>query len=197
MTTAGCIVSINGVIQIPTLAYSVTGTTLTFTEAPANGDIIDVRELTTTETVTVSGLASVNTFMAVNTDNNGVYIQTSASTVGVTTTQWNTSGAQVSLIANVNVATANTVTSIDTIDNTQYRSAKYIVQVSNGTKYQVQEVLVISDGTTATAVTYGIVQTSGNLGVVQATQSGTNTLIQFIAANATNIVRIKKDYLAI
>jgi filamentous hemagglutinin len=50
-TTASCIVSINGVVQIPTLAYSVSGTTLTFTEAPAAGDVIDVRELTTTTTL--------------------------------------------------------------------------------------------------------------------------------------------------
>ena len=54
-TTASCIVSINGIIQIPTIAYSVSGTgtsTLTFTEAPEPGDIIDVRQLTTTTTVT-------------------------------------------------------------------------------------------------------------------------------------------------
>ena len=51
-TTNSCIVSINGVVQIPTTAYSVSGTTLTFTEAPAIGDLIDVRELTTTTSVT-------------------------------------------------------------------------------------------------------------------------------------------------
>jgi filamentous hemagglutinin len=51
-TTNSCIVSINGVVQIPTTAYSVSGTTLTFTEAPAIGDFIDVRELTTTTSVT-------------------------------------------------------------------------------------------------------------------------------------------------
>ena len=51
-TTNSCIVSINGVVQIPTSAYSVSTTTLTFTEAPAAGDLIDVRELTTTTTVT-------------------------------------------------------------------------------------------------------------------------------------------------
>jgi hypothetical protein len=62
-TTASCIVSINGVVQIPTIAYSVTSTTLTFTEAPEAGDIIDVRQITTTTSVTtisnVSGNASV------------------------------------------------------------------------------------------------------------------------------------------
>ena len=51
-TTNSCIVSINGIVQIPTTAYSVSGTTLTFTEAPALGDAIDVRELTTTTSVT-------------------------------------------------------------------------------------------------------------------------------------------------
>ena len=50
-TTASTIVSINGVVQLPTTAYAVSGTTLTFTEAPATGDVIEVRELTTTETV--------------------------------------------------------------------------------------------------------------------------------------------------
>ena len=51
-TTNSCIVSINGIVQIPTTAYSVSGTTLTFTEAPAIADLIDVRELTTTTSVT-------------------------------------------------------------------------------------------------------------------------------------------------
>jgi hypothetical protein len=54
-TTNSCIVSINGVVQIPVLAYAVAGTdptcVLTFTEAPGPGDIIDVRQLTTTTTV--------------------------------------------------------------------------------------------------------------------------------------------------
>ena len=48
-TTASCIVSINGVIQFPTLAYAVSGTSLSFTEAPEVGDVIEVRKLTTTK----------------------------------------------------------------------------------------------------------------------------------------------------
>jgi hypothetical protein len=54
-TTNSCIVSINGIVQIPGTAYSVSGVdptcVLTFTEAPAPGDLIDVREITTTTTV--------------------------------------------------------------------------------------------------------------------------------------------------
>ena len=63
-TTNSCIVSINGVVQIPTLAYSVDGTdptcVLTFTEAPADGDVIDVRQITTTTTVTQISNSSGN-----------------------------------------------------------------------------------------------------------------------------------------
>ena len=51
-TTASCIVTINGIVQTPTTAYSVSTTTLTFTEAPVSGDAIEVRKLTTTSTAT-------------------------------------------------------------------------------------------------------------------------------------------------
>ena len=44
-TTAATIVMLNGVVQVPTTAYAVSGTTLTFTEAPKTGDVIDVRLL--------------------------------------------------------------------------------------------------------------------------------------------------------
>jgi len=57
-TTDSCIVTINGVVQIPTTAYAVTGNVLTFTEAPAIADTIDVRTLTTT--TTVIGLSAPN-----------------------------------------------------------------------------------------------------------------------------------------
>jgi len=69
-TTNSCIVSINGVVQIPTLAYSVSGTdptcVLTFTEAPAAGDVIDVRQITTTTTVTQISNSGGNAIVAAN-----------------------------------------------------------------------------------------------------------------------------------
>lgn len=51
-TTAGTIVSINGVVQQPVTAYSVTGANVTFTEAPSSTDVIDFRVFTTTTQVT-------------------------------------------------------------------------------------------------------------------------------------------------
>jgi len=193
-TTNSCIVSINGVIQIPTLAYSVSTTTLTFTEAPASGDVIDVRKLTTTATVTA--ISGANGYMGFYADNDGAYV-TTGTAAATNTTYWDTAGAQVSAIANVAVASANTATTVDTMSTSTYRSAKYIVQVTKGTNYQVMEALLISDGTTATITTYGTVQTNGNLGVLAAAQSGGNVTLQFIANSASTTVRVKKDYLVI
>jgi filamentous hemagglutinin len=62
-TTAGTIVAVNGILQIPSTAYSVSGTTLTFTEAPAPGDAVDARVLITTATVsTLASPSGYNTF---------------------------------------------------------------------------------------------------------------------------------------
>ncbi len=50
-TVAGVLVMLNGVVQEPTTVYGISGTTLTFTTAPASGDLIEVRKFTTTSTV--------------------------------------------------------------------------------------------------------------------------------------------------
>jgi hypothetical protein len=80
-TTAGTIVAINGVQQLPTVAYAISGTTLTFTEAPASGDVIDSRVLTTTSSVTAlqNGNSSVQIPSSAGnivTDVNGTTIMT-------------------------------------------------------------------------------------------------------------------------
>jgi hypothetical protein len=51
-TTAGTIVSVNGIVQRPVDAYSITGANLTFTEAPSVTDVVDFRIFTTTSSVT-------------------------------------------------------------------------------------------------------------------------------------------------
>lgn len=96
-TTQSVIVSLNGVLQIPTTAYSVSGTTLTFTQAPATGDKIEVRRFTTT--TTVSTLESPNAFVSFVTTN--TFANINAGTGAATTRMsFNTTG-NVSVTANV------------------------------------------------------------------------------------------------
>jgi len=54
-TVASAIVSINGTIQEVTNAYGISGTTLTFTEAPTAGDKIQVRNFFSAQSITVPG----------------------------------------------------------------------------------------------------------------------------------------------
>ena len=72
-TTNGCMVSINGIVQNPSSAYSVGGPqnkTLTFTQAPASGDVIDVRRFTTTSTI--SSFSSQNGYSSVIANNDAL-----------------------------------------------------------------------------------------------------------------------------
>ena len=46
-STASVIVTENGVVQQPTDDYAVSSTTLTFTTAPADGVVINIREVAT------------------------------------------------------------------------------------------------------------------------------------------------------
>ena len=106
-TTDSCIVTINGVVQIPTTAYSVSGVfptcVLTFTEAPQVSDIIDVREITTTTSVTAIANSPGNAIVSVS------------PTIG----QVNTTG---NLVAQLNPVapslTANSTMSFQLINNT-------------------------------------------------------------------------------
>ena len=194
-TTNNCLVSINGNLQVPILAYSISANILTFTSAPANGTVIDIRKLTTTNQITE--LASQNGSVAVTLDNSGVQLF-SGPTGRVLQKVLETSGAWVGYAANVVVTSPNTVTTIDGFDTLTYRSAKYVIQsTAPGSKYQVMEALVIHNGTTATISTFGIVQTDGNVGVLSASIVGSAVNVNFIAANANTNVRVSKEYVLI
>ena len=76
---------------------------------------------------------------------------------------------------------------IDTFDKTVVRGAKYVVTVENDSdRYQISEVLLIHDGTTATVTTYGTINTgSGNLAVFDATIDSGSNLVKLLASPTT------------
>jgi hypothetical protein len=195
-TTASCIVSINGVVQIPTLAYSVSGTTLTFTEAPASTDVIDVRMLTTT--VTVTSLSDSTGYNSVLVGSTGVQITTGTSAANVVAS-YTTTGAYVNGTPNVTVATSGTST-VDTFATNTYSSAEYLVTATiSGTSIrQIAKVLVVTDGTNAYVTPYGITSTAGNtLVTFGGTVSSGNVNFQATTTNNNTILRMNKVYQAI
>ena len=95
-TTVSCLVSINGILQVPVTAYAVSGTTLTFTEAPAIGDLIEVRQITTT--VAVKGITNANGSAVVEVTDTTDYVAITGNVLpsgnvlynlGSPTNQWN------------------------------------------------------------------------------------------------------------
>ena len=198
-TTASSIVAINGIVQAGGSSYAYTvvnaGLTLRFTQAPAVGDLIDVRILTTTQQVT--GLSSTLGFVQINLDDTTGLTFVSGTFGTATIASIPIGGGWIDSMANVSVASANTATEIDRFSPTVYRSAKYKVQVKQGTNYQISEALVIHNGTTAYVSEYGTISTGGNLGIVAATITGGNVTLQFVGSSTSNTVRISREYLPI
>jgi hypothetical protein len=183
-TTNSCIVSINGVVQVPSVAYSVSGTdptcVLTFTEAPAAGDLIDVREITTTTSVTTlvntSGNAIVEVTDAANTviiTGDLIPIGNNAQSLGKATNVWKTLyvGGNTIYLGNLQLkeASANTFA---------------VYQADGVTEANIQvgniDVTTIQSGTT----TLGIASTNGN---VFMTIGGTGNVMVVNSAGA-NII---------
>jgi hypothetical protein len=88
---------------------------------------------------------------------------------------------------------ANQVAS--TTSATGYRSLKYIYQITSGTEYQVVEIMIIHDGTTAYLNTYGDVRTGANLSTFDADISG--GLIRLLVTPTNAVTTYKGSVIAV
>ena len=195
-TTAGTLVSINGVIQLPTTAYSVSGTTLTFTEAPLSTDIIDARALTTTGTVTsITDATGGNTFVA---NANGSFITAVNTTQFVANSAGNFfgTGSISTLSPNVSLS-PNVPTIIDSFDMNVFRGAKYVISVSDYTNnnFQMSEVILVTGVSNATVQTYGVVAANGtSISNFYANVSGTTARL-YANASVTSFAKVQEIYI--
>jgi hypothetical protein len=202
-------VTINGISQHID-AYSINGGVLTFSEAPDNGDNIEVRtfDLNSTQVqirdyasyvYTISG----DTTSISGADDNG---DTLVYDLGKVEVYYNGAklvpGSDFTASDGSTITLGDTVTTGDTIEvvslskasfiDTQtfkpfstdasttnqqlvdkfevddYRSAKYLVQMTNGTDYHVTEVLLMHDGTDTYITEYGTMYTNNSLGTISA-----------------------------
>ena len=196
-TTNGVIVSINGVVQLPTVAYSIGGAgndVLTFTEAPAIGDVIDVRTLITTSQVT--SLEAASGFNTITLTNSNVKITTGSSSKN-DIVEWNTAGAQVNLRANVTVATSGSPEVVDSFSSAVYGSADYTVTatIQNTNIRQMSKVTLATDGTATVVSQFGNVCTEGNsLVAFSGGFSSGSAQLQATTSNNNTILRIAKLY---
>jgi hypothetical protein len=196
LTTAGTLVSINGVLQIPTIAYSTfsSNNTVVFTEAPAVGDLIDVRTLTTTATPQfISDTSGYNNILATA---SGVEISTGTVSSN-TVVSWAPGGAQVNQTANVTVTTSGSATTIDSFAFGSYASAEYTVTatIANTNIRWIGKVLVVTDGSTVYTTSLGGVGTASNtLATLSGTVNSGTVNIKATVTNNNTILRINKLY---
>jgi hypothetical protein len=200
-TTSSVIVSINGVMQFPTLAYSVSGTTMTFTEPPAPDDVIDVRLLTTTSTVSsITNGNGINQFIAADagteqwsgTSDGGTIIRTRVDLAG----DFNLlNGTDIVYTQTaVNIVANNTPYVIATRSQTTFTSAKFIVSSKRGTgatgNVETYEAQVVTDGDgNAYISTYGITNNGYAMGVLTANVIAGNVNVYYTGTVAASVVQ--------
>jgi trimeric autotransporter adhesin len=142
-TAAGLMVSINGTMQLPGVAYTVSGETLTFAEIPKTTDIVDVRFIasagTTTldyEIVDVANIVVGTSNVIVDSFNSSIY--RSAKYIISSSNGTDASMAEVMLIQNAGTATVSTIGNVNTGTN----SLTFYANTSGGT------VNLLASGTT-------------------------------------------------
>lgn len=220
-TSTSLLVVINGTVQQPDVAYSISGNNIVFSEAPLSTDAVEIRQI-------AYGIASVQNLSYgdsevnldianVNVTGNVIPSVTGVYDLGWQQYRWrnvwasnssysNTSivssnlligsGLTISSSANIAISTISTVT-IDTFSKNLYRTAKYLIQASQGNNFESYEILVNHNGTTAYRTVYGVLTTGNVLGNISASISSNDVLIQYTSSYANTTVRLSKNYLNI
>ncbi len=122
-------------------------------------------------TGTANIFTSVTGKVQVGAANSELYVGTETAFTGTTTT----------------VATVSQ-TPTDLFSTTEFRSAEYLVQITQGSSYQLSKVLLVHDGTTAYLTEYGTVASGTILGTLDADISGGNVRLLVTMGSATSAV---------
>lgn len=94
-------------------------------------------------------------------------------------------------IDSANVTIPSGLSTIDGFSGTVYRSAKYTAQVSCGSEFQMDDMLLIHDGSAANLV-ITTARTGSNLGIFTSTVSGSLVELHFTALNNDTVIRLQK-----
>lgn len=99
----------------------------------------------------------------------------------------NSSDSKISDSSGTSATVATTsATAVDTWAVATYRSARYLVQITQGSAYQVSEILVIHNGTTTTMTEYAVLETNSALGTFTSDISAGNARLVVTMGSATS-----------
>lgn len=222
------LVTINGVAQHVS-SYDVVGSTITFTEAPASSDQIEVRTLRmqtgvvtardytsyiyqpTSATSSISGADINAATLAYDVGKLDVYLNGARLVNGLDYSA--TDGTSITLLgdpvgsgdtitvssfaaatinrekSSVALTTTGTNQTVDTFNKNTTRTAKYVLQMSHGTRYHSQEVLVVHNDSDVFMTTYADIYTESDLGTVNADITGDAVRIMLTPNYANTTVK--------
>lgn len=223
------LVTVDTVIQAPTLNYTVNGLNLVFDTAPIVGSLVGVRSFGNwsardgfvntftgngvATTYTLSGNASSSRSMMVFVD--GIYqvpdvdftvagplltfsgAPDSASLITIQSFN-NTLGTNAIVADPAGITVANVAYMIDSFSTSLYRTAKYIVSVTNGTSYQATEAMLVHDGVIPYLVTYATVYTgSAQIMSFSANISSNSVTFYGTGVGSSNTVKLQRTYVKV
>lgn len=167
---------------------------VTFTEAPAPGDVISSRYLALSVTAGMSSSYGLVTIKALD---EGVLITGANSTISANSVLFKSDGT-VGWNGTVQTAVDTSPVLIHTFDAGRYRSAKYVIQVENATAnaYEASDVMVIHNGSYAYRTQYNMISTFANaaaLGSVTAAYAAGNVNLYYQGITVGNRVKVRAD----
>lgn len=102
-------------------------------------------------------------------------------------------------VSNLSHTTTNTYTtsstsqiSVDTTSISLYRTVKYTMQISSGSSYQSEEIMVLHNGTTPRIIEYGVIYTDNSLGFFDVDIVDDNLRLLFTPTNNVNTLKFIK-----
>ena len=173
------LINIDGIIQLQN-AYTISGSTLSFTEPPyagANIAIIQISSLLSGGGSGGGGGGNVTQIIAGTNISISPPGGTGAVTINATTTSSNvvnslTVNTNAYIISSDITISGTAQTAIDTFSTSSYRSAKYELQITYGSNYHVLEIRSLQDGTNAYLTQYGEYYTNSSLATFDASVAG-------------------------
>jgi len=154
-----------------------------------------------------NGPSTVNAFrgataVTIGADNGTLTAANNLTVTGTTTLNSINQKSGVNTIANQAVIRATVATTaqtaVDTFSASTYRSAKYIVQITQGTNYQSSEIMVLHNGTTTSTAEYAMMNTGGTLGTFSSDINGGNVrLLVTMASGASATINISRTTIVV
>lgn len=95
-------------------------------------------------------------------------------------------GTQAAISGTTTTVATTTQTATDTFTAATFRSCEYLVQIVQGTAYQISKILLVHDGTIAYITEYGTITSGSVLGTLDADVSGGNVRLLVTMGSTTS-----------